>query len=238
MNYKQNTRWWEFYLVRYFVGTIIGTLIVLTLVYHPASGIHKLIVSSKEFEVRIDTSYLLLYGLIGLAYCYFASSPVLVLHTYRASIFEKNTINKYNIGGLVFSIISLLVIYMFFYNYFSFSLLIIIFATQILLIWRSIKDELIYKYYEELCNKRGEPLNTEGEDKRHTSSIEFIESYRHLREHGNAFLILFFELLLGIIIFNTSTYSKILWVLIIWLTPALTVWFIGSYLESKFKDEF
>jgi hypothetical protein len=60
---------------------------------------------------------------------------------------------------------------------------------------------------------------------------QYVESYRHLREHGNAFFIVFLELLLGTALF----YSPFPWValLALWIFPAAGVWLFGTLLENR-----
>lgn len=84
----------------------------------------------------------------------------------------------------------------------------------------------------------------------------FVESYRHLREHGNAFLIVLFEFWLGFVILfftNASTATKgifdsnqairnLVVIILLWIFPACIVWFFGNRLENhlahmKFIDK-
>lgn len=214
MSAESSYRWWEFYLVRYFVGTVCGTVIVLFLVLNPESTIHRIIIENiplqnqaadsnvskasvtdqktqekssinlkqndekqKQPGIPWEPIHLWVYGLVGLAYCYIASGPILFLHAVRGWLTEEKG---------------------------------------------------IYKYYSKLSKKRA---------KRNDSKVvkEYVESYKHLREHGNAFLIVFFELLLGMILFFSSLIGIIIAILI-WVALAASVWVIGTYLETKLKN--
>jgi hypothetical protein len=80
---------------------------------------------------------------------------------------------------------------------------------------------------------------------------DFVESYRHMREHGNAVSIVVFELLLAFILWslrpvgsvggNAVLVARAGLILAVWITPAALVWLVGSSLErylsrSKLKD--
>jgi len=79
-------RWWEYYFIRYFFGTVIGAALV-ALFGESIDPLKKLIPSlisdphtagAKDFTILIAC---------GLAYCYVASAPMLVLHTMRVQLF-------------------------------------------------------------------------------------------------------------------------------------------------------
>jgi hypothetical protein len=84
------------------------------------------------------------------------------------------------------------------------------------------RETKAFDYYHDLTKKRAQAT---------AAGKEYIESYRHLREHGNAFFIALLELLLGAALF----YSPVSWavVLMLWITPAAGVWFFGTFLESR-----
>src|ERR1043165_8871396 len=79
-------RWWEDYLVRYFTGTLVGTVCVFVLVTdvffptglsEPAKGLFS---SSDKEPTWLRVIALVLAG--G-AYCYLASVPITVFHAGR-----------------------------------------------------------------------------------------------------------------------------------------------------------
>jgi uncharacterized membrane-anchored protein YhcB (DUF1043 family) len=53
-NEKLDSRWWEFYLVRYFVGTIVGALIILFL----ANSKRPLIGYQDQFPAELTNFYI------------------------------------------------------------------------------------------------------------------------------------------------------------------------------------
>ena len=175
-------RWWEFYLVRYFVGTVVGTIIVLILVFGEGSSIKNIIKNIDVLQVGINNFqmvHLWLYAFLGLAYCYIASGPILFLHAIRGIVFSKNNHN-------------------------------------------------IYEYYKQLAEDRAKR-------EKNDQVKEYVESYKHLREHGNAFFIVFMEIFLGVLLFFLPKVA-IICLIIGWVLLAMSVWFIGTNLERKLNE--
>lgn len=73
-----NTRWWESYAVRYFIGFIVGTFCVAVLIkqLHLSPILNEFLARGKDE----DGSPLFLLAALGLGYCYVASTPISVLH--------------------------------------------------------------------------------------------------------------------------------------------------------------
>lgn len=236
------SRWWEYYLVRYFVGTVFGTIIVLYIAYN-SDFYSKLFVNSLFENNKFEMSYLWLFGFLGLAFCYLASSPVLVLHAFR-SVFlysKKNNINrkqgrlkmiwngickaKWRQLFLLYLVIPLIPLL---FNFTIFSkwtvLTLVIYLIQLLLVIIELYSNKVVHYYKELTKKRASNSKEKS---------EYIESYRHIREHGNAFLIILFELLLGLVLYHVNSLTELIFVLLCWITPASLVWFLGNTLESN-----
>lgn len=74
-----STRWWEAYAVRYFIGFVVGTICVAILVNNLGLGSQIRELSSTGSKEDGSTPYLLL-AVLGLGYCYAASTPISVLH--------------------------------------------------------------------------------------------------------------------------------------------------------------
>lgn len=95
----------------------------------------------------------------------------------------------------------------------------------------------LFRYYNRLSYKRSRCKG------------DFVESYRHLREHGNAFFILLTEIILGAILFHSGQIpgahaeaaqsQSMIYVIVIvfWIAPAVSVWIIGTHLERQFVDD-
>jgi hypothetical protein len=109
------------------------------------------------------------------------------------------------------------------------ALLVVIAGSQLVLIWCVLRNpHPTHQFYERLSRLR--------EDR-----PDFVESYRHMREHGNAVSIVVFELLLAFIFWslrpvgtvsgNAVSLGRISVIMAIWITPSALVWLLGSSLE-------
>ncbi|MGB6450067.1 MAG: hypothetical protein WBE92_04885, partial [Steroidobacteraceae bacterium] len=65
---------------------------------------------------------------------------------------------------------------------------------------------------------------------------EYIESYRHLREHGNAYAILVAELVLALAVGAAPTWYFVGGLITLWTLPAAFVWGVGTWLEFGIRD--
>src|SRR5271157_846880 len=81
-----SVRWWEYYFVRYAMGTIVGGIVCYVLC--SSTPILSPLVTHLE--------YLAAFGLV---YCYIASAPILVFHAGR---FRLNGRNTQVVDGAVF----------------------------------------------------------------------------------------------------------------------------------------
>ncbi len=231
MENRTNSRWWETYLVRYITGSVVGAVIVYQIL--SVSDVTVPVGFPKWFELKAET--LMLLGAIGFAYCYIASAPITFLHairvggegTSRASILLPIT--------LVISVPILLMLMM---NYVSAHVIIssiILFAflaaAWILIGLNIVKYPNWARSYENVVSARSSTLK---------DSPEFVDSYRHLREHGNAFYIVIMELLLAIPLYIFSLYKD--WFLFVvavgvWLVPGAICWYLGNTLEKFMTDK-
>ncbi|WP_143219485.1 hypothetical protein [Achromobacter xylosoxidans] len=88
---SSNNRWWESYLVRYFSGFIVGAICVAIIAKF--SGLMPRSISlaldsqsSADSEPKYSVTFIIVaISLLGLAYCYVASTPITVLHAGRYS---------------------------------------------------------------------------------------------------------------------------------------------------------
>ncbi len=90
---KKPSRWWEFYFVRYFVGTVIGFAIVVFLLFEPTSPFHGSNFLDTATIKDLTAANILLLSGVGLAFCYISSAPILVFHALR-SAYVKRTISN------------------------------------------------------------------------------------------------------------------------------------------------
>jgi hypothetical protein len=87
--------------------------------------------------------------------------------------------------------------------------------------------EAISSFYFELARRRASDEVWVG---------DYVESYRHLREHGNAFSILFLEFALGLVLVAAPRLLVAVLAMVLWLLPSTCSWYIGCLLESKLSD--
>lgn len=84
------------------------------------------------------------------------------------------------------------------------------------------------------------------DSKRQRHRGDLVESYKHLREHGNSFAIVVLEIILAMLIYLAAIFPKnpipgsamsnIILILLVWVTPAAFVWLIGTRLERAFSE--
>lgn len=240
MNIDKKTndgRWWEFYFVRYLVGTVVGAAIVFYLNSPGTSSLSNLIIHGVSDVSQLNAQGLSLLAALGLAYCYISSAPILVLHAARGVFLTREKtafswffyVSLFLVGATAFG----------YYLYqavpdvtaiMAVSLLAIVLCLQLVPLAFSIhkEGERTYSYYTRLIKARSQ--DTE-------ETRQYVESYKHLREHGNAFFILLFELVLGVILATVSKASLALIALLLWIIPATLVWLVGTILEYRLANE-
>lgn len=229
-----NGRWWEYYFVRYYVGTVVGGAILVYLNASELSSLRNVIIPGVTDVSKLNGQFLLLLAALGLAYCYFASAPVLVLHATRGVFLTKNTSTFRWLFYGSLALVGLAAVVFYLYNavpdtvsLLSMTLLAVVLCLQLVPLGFSVRKqgERVHSYYAGLAKARGSGSEDGG---------QYIESYRHLREHGNAFLIILFELALGAILATASNPYLALIALLLWMMPAALVWLIGTALEYRF----
>jgi hypothetical protein len=89
-NEVSSSRWWEFYAVRYAMGTVVGAVVFYFLCCS-TPVLRPLVFGAGPADanavpvvpVKLDTVQLALLVAYGLVYCYIASAPILVFHATR-----------------------------------------------------------------------------------------------------------------------------------------------------------
>lgn len=249
-NESKASRWWEFYFVRYAVGTVLGGAIAYAFCMNN-SGLKPILFDASKGT--LDSFTLMLLLAYGLVYSYIASAPILVFHAGRFALKSwKRSSRKSKAAPLAILGLPVLVEFLYFYVWPdagdpSQSLLICavyllsaVFLLQlfvVILTFRSMTD--VYALYDKLAKRRENGVGG------------FVDSYRHLREHGNSFFIIFFEIVFGIIIFASPLLFRVggwgvggvapadivvhlIFVLLMWTFPAALIWFVGVDLEKRF----
>jgi hypothetical protein len=65
---------------------------------------------------------------------------------------------------------------------------------------------------------------------------QYVESYRHLREHSNAYAIIVLELILAAALAITHTTWERILIILLWLVPPAYCWAIATMLEVRFAE--
>lgn len=143
-----NNRWWESYLVRYFLGFIVGSICVAVIAH--ASGLMPRVlslVSGFESDGAYGpkygaTSIIMMVGFLGLAYCYLASTPITVLHAGRYEKGVADRLSRFFWFGWVLVLAVLMVFprmatYSFCYAGVTYAILFV--AAVFLIVWRAMR---------------------------------------------------------------------------------------------------
>ena len=281
---KRSGHWWEYYAVRYALGTIVGAMIVWRLCQAdpvlrpllldngtaelnasrtlsvPRSDATDLTLSKEKSGTPKtppsslpDLTGLVLLAIYGWAYCYTASAPVLVFHSGRFLLAKGEfpcCVRKgwsWCILGFVVVCASVafasflwpsLLAYTLTVPFVGLSFFLLAVVAQFLVIGCTIlRKKQLYEFYRSLGGNRKNGNN------------EVVDSYRHLREHGNAFFILSLEVLLALAFLDFRAVTQrlsgtagavaeplapYLLTVLIWILPASLVWLIAVLVEIPF----
>lgn len=276
---SSGSRWWEFYFVRYALGTLFGALLIQGMA-SADKRIAEFLFFSNSSATTQEVASVPLLGLpvlfaYGLAFCYISSIPILTFHAARTALWRTHKNDKYEVifsrltriytqgkkveKNLLSLIIMLLVLWpltsgtIIAFQTFESGLISNSFVTYLLVITcllvltsqfaavalLAFGRQKIYGNLKRLSKARENNENKGG----------FIDTYRHLREHGNSVAILVLEAILGAsligIISHFSGHPEIenelrsmaascFALLILWVTPGASVWFLAGWIESKF----
>ena len=214
-------------------GTVVGSTIVLFLSKRPIYSFLQPIPGLN------DTKAAFLLGALGLAYCYVASAPMLTIHALRGEFSLRLKPKTWRQIAIIFSTLGLVVgggFYLSFLHYGSQSAidikslatLSLIVAAQGTSIILGVKRNFIKTshFYSNLSRARAEEGNVPN----------YVESYRHLREHGNAYSIIVFEIILAFVLASVSSTWEIALAILLWVFPAGCCWFIATALEGALAD--
>jgi hypothetical protein len=255
---SESNRWWENYLVRYLMPSIAGVAIVSWLCYQPGDELHT-ILRLPPHGTPLDSWSLILYFLYGNLFCYIASYPVLVFHATRAiDTPDRKWGRKLTSGGYIasaaFTVAALALLRLgpsvlrFYLAFALASLLTLVqFRRLYLALVRNVQLEgfpnrvsQAFAYARALARQR----TITGENGLRTWNRDFIETYRHLREHGNSAFIFLLEIplaaLLECVIRKpcqelSREMASIAVLLVIWAAPAVFVHALGQQFERQFS---
>jgi hypothetical protein len=234
-NMAEKSRWWDHYYVRYFVGSVFAVPLMLTL--SKGAALKPLMDATGDSKLLNAT----VLGAAGLAFCYVASAPILLLHATRARRSKANRAGPrvglgtkfFAIGTVAFAVALAACIARELptpiqnSNWLSFVPMAAVVALQLLLILKT-PTTVIVEFYRHLAVERAHDPEVELGRKRK----EYIQSYRDMREHGNALLILVMEGVLTTALLQAANLGILFAILVLWVTPAAFVWFVATDLET------
>jgi uncharacterized membrane protein (UPF0136 family) len=242
-------RWWEFYAVRYGMGTVIGGVVFFFLCN--TNPVLKPMLFGAETG-KIDGPLLTLLAAYGLAYCYIASAPILVFHTGRF-LLDIRPQKQASAPGMLLSLVPpLIATILFFFASTSTGITRLvysfIFALAALALWPQyctitftlFRSKELFQFYKKLAGKREKAKGG------------LVDSYKHLREHGNSFSIVVLEIVLAMVLFTAGNFDATvngnvtavksayvmpyIAIILLWILPAALVWLVGTMLEREFSD--
>lgn len=221
-NESAATRWWENYLVRYFLPSVAGMIIVRWLDVSVKGSISNYVPTFLLTEWKdFGTAHLVIWLLFGSLYCYISSYPILSFHATRVLDFKdrKGTMGNFLLSpyfhSVVFAAIAYYaawrnVLWLIFIAVTAFSIFQLIrlyqvYARQELFGFDAgYEASVAYAYLNKLSKRRGVKgvKSTQEDDEGNTEEtvnsrlVDLSESYKHLREHGNTAFIFLLELAL------------------------------------------
>ncbi len=230
---NESHRWWDVYVIRYAVGIVVGAICIHYLFKNFNVDIEKVLFSSNEADAKdVYTSWLtlVLYGVYGFVYTYLASAPYLVFHAVRFLYAKEESSWNGHFPWLIYLMVMLfgLATIAFIADELGCASLLLIVGSVFLLIWQtallsravSKKGEAI-GFYKKLYRARKKP------------KID-ASTYKHLREHGNAFSLILANLFFFVLILAVEKVfgAAVLWVVVLWVFPAAAVYFVGHQIEA------
>jgi len=250
---RTDNRWWEFYAVRYAMGTVVGAIIIYFVC--ESTGVLEPLLLMPSDTQQVNAANLIIFAAFGLTFCYIASAPILVFHVARFDFVDEKSSSFYKIifnsfvRILIYVAVTLIAAYWMppsnstntvILNDLAVFVVATVFLLQAELVVRTLyyKDRM-YDFYKSLSRSRTKDGNG-----------DIVESYKHLREHGNSFAIVFFEITLGSIFYvvgNAGTglsrsfgppsnlVAGYALIILLWIIPAAFVWGIGTKFESEFS---
>jgi hypothetical protein len=229
--------WIDKYLLRYAPGTLFGAFFMAYLYFRRVD--FGFPINTAIDKIALGSVFLV--G--GFLFAYLASAPILVFHSTR-SLHLRRGITKRTLVKQAISMVTVIafVVYLLMSFNVGFQLAFAAgcafgawFITLALAIYACRVRDDIFKFYRKLCNKRL------------SEKTDIAESYRTMREHGNAFFVIFWEIFLASIILVglklkvVIGYDNLLFVTLsgalLWVLPATMSWYIAGRIEVDFVNE-
>lgn len=244
---SESSRWWEFYAVRYAMGTVVGGVVFFFLCM--SNSVLKPLLFGAD-SGTIDGTRLALFAAYGLAYCYIASAPILVFHVGRYMIeVRRPGSTSWMRLPIVFTVPTAITAAFYFANpsqgemrlfYTSVAALaaLLFWLECIVIGYTFFHSKQMFAFYQKLANKRS---NAKG---------GITDSYKHMREHGNSFAIVVFEVALAVLLYAVGGLASMpgsvllyrnsvllphVAAILVWVLPAALVWVVGTLFEREFS---
>jgi len=227
----QQSKWVDRYLLRYGPASIFGAFILAYLYLKRRQlGFH--------FDLGMDRLSMGAVFLVGgFLFAYLSSAPVLVFHYARVLFLDPKTKKRGSIWSAVMVALGSVGSFWWLRDG-DVEPLLAGFASLAIGAWLSVVRLALVTYYS-----RGKIRAFYESLERGRSQLppELVESYRTLREHGNAFQTLFWEIHLALVIFavlrattvedNVSLFGVGLLTCLLWVYPAALAWYVATQLE-------
>jgi len=226
---KNENRWWESYLVRYLVGNIFAVIVLFYLFINYDKEIGNefcnnntnttLCLKIKDNNTTFSKE---VFGFIFQNSKEIEGGNIILIDK---TFIIKNDLNKtyrnYEITTTDISFVALIIMGLLGFMYMYIASIPIYFV-------HIVRGGLgnIFEFYKKSSRKRDNIKKEEDENITPT----YIESYKHMREHGNAHGIILMELLFAwfLILYHFSIFALVLWLLF-----GFFGWFLAQYLEQK-----
>jgi len=255
---SETTRWWENYLPRYLMPSIAGVIIVNWLSSYGGDQFRSLL-SLPASGSSLDSSSLILLLLYGNLFCYVASYPALVFHATRVMDSRDGKWPRTPLDGYLLTVAVSTLAFLFHWippecrslaAFVTASLVAVVqlcrLGNVILFRFRvkghtdPVTEAYFYSYV--LTHRRAVPdESTEDETEWRE---EFVETYRHLREHGNSAFIFVLEVVLAVLAYCVITtpgqtarhqLAMLGLLLVVWAIPSIFVHLLAQLLERRFS---
>jgi hypothetical protein len=211
------------------------------------------LLSSAGLDV-VTTLVVVLIAL-GFAFNYIASAPAFLIHLYRCFIVSADSTDRtWSSWGLllfglffVFLLAGLLVVLNERFAMYGAAIVVSAFILAVVLaiapfVVLGVEAKSIKDFYHSLSKGRADAsaeLKQPAKNKKmkaRAARREYIESYRHLREHGNAYSIVILNILLVCVLSVATTIQQAALIIVFWTLPAALGWYVGTLLENDIRD--
>ncbi len=174
---------------------------------------------------------------LGLTYCYVVSAPILTMHSLRAEI-DFSLKKLWTINGALIALLSTafgLVAYCVMkidgslFHGMSMIPVVMVLALQLVLIGSAARNRFarVTAYSFQTASERAVAR---------PYVAEYVESYRHLREHGNSFMLVILVILFTMATLSLRNLQQVAILVFVWIAPAALTWLLGMLLESRLPE--